>query len=75
MALEDALQAERNKALNQIRGIIRGPLDYCWQEETAEEVFREEIERVIENLDRTCKAIKEKDRQKKEQSEHDRREK
>lgn len=42
MGVEDAISMARNKALKMLSVVIDGPIDYCWQEESADEsrVFR-----------------------------------
>jgi len=64
MAIQHALEMLKSKAINDISKVLKGPVSYCWQEETREEVIISSIENIISalniNIEKTKKKYKNK---------------
>lgn len=50
MGVEHAISMARNKALKDLTNALEGPLDYCWQEETADEARVSQARMVLQSL-------------------------
>lgn len=65
MSIEHAISMARNKALKELAKAIDGPVDYCWQEESADEARVFLASSILRDLRKEEERIKEKYRKKK----------